>query len=56
MIDDMPEDRVKVLFIFSQWLQGEELIPEELEIVKKGEKEIKEGKFVRWRDVKRTNV
>ena len=49
MIDEMPEERIKILFVFTQWLLGEELGPDELDIVKRGEKKIKEGKFVRNR-------
>jgi len=47
MIDEMPEERIKILFVFTQWLLGEELGPDELDIVKRKEKKIKEGKVVR---------
>lgn len=52
----MPAERVKILFVFTQWLPGEELTEKEMEAVIKGEKEIKKGHFVRWQDVKRIYV
>jgi|GEM_PF-4435168 len=54
MVDSLPDDKTEMAFNFLQWLKGESLEPSEIELVEKGEKEIAEGKSIRWRNVKRT--
>ncbi len=58
VVGELSEDESRILLRFAEWLkdQGEELTAKELAILRRGEKQIREGEFVWWRDVKRTNV
>lgn len=58
VVGELSEDESRILLKFAEWLkeQGEELTEKELVILSKGEKQIRGGEFVWWRDVKRRNV
>ncbi len=58
VVSELSEDESLILLKFAEWLkdQGEELTPKELSLLRKGEKQVRDGEFVWWRDVKRTNV
>ena len=56
MVGELSEDESRILLKFTTWLreQKEELTDKELAILHRGERQIREGNFVWWRDVKRT--
>lgn len=56
VVEELSEDESRILLKFAEWLksQGEELTAKELTILRKGERQIRAGDFVWWRDVKRT--
>ena len=56
MVGELSEDESRILLKFAAWLreQKEELTDKELAILNRGERQIREGDFVWWRDVKRT--
>ena len=58
VIGDLSEDESRILLKFAEWLhdQEEHLTQKELAILLKGEKQIRKGDIVWWRDVKRTKV
>lgn len=58
VVGELSEDESRILLKFAEWLkdQGQEFTEKELAIMHKGERQIKEGDFVLWRDVKRTDV
>ncbi len=58
VVGELSEDESRILLKFAEWLkdQGEELTDKELSILRKGEQQIRDGDFVWWRDVKRTDV
>jgi agmatine/peptidylarginine deiminase len=58
VVGELSEDESRILLKFAEWLreQKEELTDKELAILHRGEKQIREGDFVWWRDVRRTNV
>lgn len=58
VVGELSEDESRILLKFAEWLreQKEELTEKELAILRRGEKQISEGAFVWWRDVKRTDV
>ena len=58
VVGQLSQDESRILLRFAEWLrdQQEELTDKELAILRKGEKQIREGDFVWWRDVKRTDV
>lgn len=58
VVGELSEDESRILLKFAEWLkeQGEELTEKELVILSKGERQIRDGEFVWWRNVKRTNV
>lgn len=58
VIGELSEDESRIILKFAEWLreQKEELTDKELAILHRGEQQIREGDFVWWRDVKRTNV
>ncbi|OGO17554.1 MAG: hypothetical protein A2Z15_08390 [Chloroflexi bacterium RBG_16_50_11] len=58
VVGELSEDESRILLKFAEWLkdQGEELTDAELATLRRGEKQIREGEFVWWRDVKRTDV
>jgi hypothetical protein len=58
VVGELSEDESRILLKFAEWLkdQGEELTPKELAVLRKGEKQVREGDFVWWRDAKRTDV
>ncbi|MBI2832434.1 MAG: hypothetical protein HYX79_09275 [Chloroflexi bacterium] len=58
VVGEFSEDESRILLRFAEWLkeQGEELTGKELAILRRGEKQVREGEFVWWRDVKRTDV
>ena len=58
VVGELSEDESRILLKFAEWLkdQGEDLTDKELVILRKGGQQIREGDFVWWRDVKRTDV
>ena len=58
VVGELSDDESRILLKFAEWLrsQGEELTDKELAILHKGERQIRGGDFVWWRDVKRTEV
>lgn len=58
VVGELSEDESRILLKFAEWLreQKEELTEKELAILRRGERQISQGDFVWWRDVKRTNV
>jgi len=58
VVGELSEDESRILLKFAEWLreQKEELSYKELAILRRGERQIREGDFVWWRDVKRTKV
>lgn len=57
VVGELSEDESRIILKFAEWLreQREEFTDKELAILDKGEKQIREGDFVWWRDVKRTD-
>lgn len=58
VVGQLSEDESRILLKFAEWLrdQEEELTDKELAILRRGERQIRKGEFVWWRDVKRTKV
>jgi mRNA-degrading endonuclease RelE of RelBE toxin-antitoxin system len=58
VVSALSEDESRIILKFAEWLreQKEELTDKELAILQRGEQRIREGDFVWWRDVKRTDV
>jgi hypothetical protein len=58
VVRELSEDESRILLKFAEWLkdQPEELTEKELTVLRRGEKQIREGDFVWWRDVKRSDV
>jgi mRNA-degrading endonuclease RelE of RelBE toxin-antitoxin system len=58
VVSELSEDESRIILKFAEWLreQKEELTDKELAILQRGEQRIREGDFVWWRDVKRTDV
>lgn len=58
VVGELSEDESRILLKFAEWLRehNNELTEQELAILLRGEQQIREGDFVWWRDVKRTNV
>ena len=58
VVSELSEDESRIILKFAEWLreQKEEFTDRELAILQRGEQQIREGDFVWWRDVKRTNV
>lgn len=58
VVAELSEDESQILLRFAEWLreQGDEITEKELAILRKGERQIRDGDFVWWRDVKRTRV
>lgn len=58
VVGELSEDESRIILKFAEWLreQREELTEKEIAILQRGEKQIREGDFVWWRDVKRTDL
>jgi hypothetical protein len=58
VVNELSDDESRIVLKFAEWLreQKEELTEAELAILRKGEQQVRNGDFVRWRDVKRTNI
>jgi hypothetical protein len=58
VVSELSEDESRIILKFAEWLRErkEELTDKELAILQRGEQQIREGDFVWWRDVKRTDV
>ena len=58
IVKELSEDESRILLKFAEWLreQKDELTEKELAILCRGEQQIRQGDFVWWRDVKRTDV
>lgn len=50
----LSKEKVRVVYAFAQWLSEEELTSQELRMINGARKQFREGRFVWWRDVKRT--
>lgn len=58
VVGELSEDESRIILKFAEWLreQRNEFSTKELAILRRGEKQIREGDFVWWRDVKRTDL
>ena len=58
VVSELSEDESRITLKFAEWLreQRDELTEKELAILLRGERQIREGDFVWWRDVRRTHV
>jgi hypothetical protein len=58
LLESLPEEELAQVLDFVKVLleEPEDLTDEEWEEVRKGEEEIKRGEWVRWEDVRRTDV
>ena len=58
IVGELSEDESRILLKFAEWLkdQPEELTEKEHAILRRGEKQVREGDIVWWRDVMRTDV
>ena len=58
VVGELSEDESHILLRFAEWLKDreDEFTDKELAILHRGERQIREGEFVWWRDVKRTKV
>ncbi len=54
IIEEIPEDKLRVVYAFARWIAEEELTKAELDSIVKGEKEINKGLSAPWRSVART--
>ncbi len=54
LIETIPQDKLKAVYLFVSWLVDERLSQKELELIIAGEKEIKKGLSVLWRGIART--
>jgi len=54
ILEKLPEDKIRVVRLFVEWLKEETLSEKELKTILAGEKEIEQGKSVSWRSVART--
>ena len=58
VVGELSEDESRILLKFAEWLRNSEegLTDKELAILRRGERQIRKGDLVWWRDVKRTKV
>jgi hypothetical protein len=58
VVNELSDDESRIVLKFAEWLreQKEELTEAELAILRKGEQQVRNGDFVWWRDVKRTDI
>jgi hypothetical protein len=58
VVGELSEDESRIILKFAEWLreQRDEFTDKEIAILHRGDKQISEGNFVWWRDVKRTSV
>ncbi len=58
VIGELSEDESIILLRFAEWLKdsGETLSEKELSVLRKGEQQIRDGEFVWWRDIKRSDI
>ncbi len=58
VVNELSDDESRIVLKFAEWLreQKEELTEKELAILQRGEQQVRNGDFVWWRDVKRTNI
>jgi hypothetical protein len=58
VVNELSDDESRIVLKFAEWLreQKEELTEAELKILRKGEQQVRNGDFVWWRDVKRTDI
>ena len=54
ILEKLPEDKIRFVRLFVEWLKEETLSEKELKTILAGEKEIEQGKSVSWRSVART--
>lgn len=55
LIEKIPSNRLLIARVFLQWLAEDESLNEkEVKQVIEGEKEIKAGNFIKWREVARS--
>ena len=58
VVGELSEDESRIILKFAEWIreQRPEFTDKELAILNRGEKQICDGEFVWWRDVKRTEL
>jgi hypothetical protein len=58
VVNELSDDQSRIVLIFAEWIreQQEELTEAELALLRKGEKQVRNGDFIWWRDVKRTDI
>ncbi len=58
VVVDLSEDESRILLRFAEWLrdQDEQMTDKELAILLSGERQIRKGESLWWRDVRRTKV
>ncbi|MBI2957819.1 MAG: hypothetical protein HYY32_03150 [Chloroflexi bacterium] len=58
VVKDLSEDESRITLRFAEWLreQRDELTEKELAMLRRGERQIRNGDFVWWRDIRRTHV
>jgi len=57
LIDTLEDREARAVLEFARWLRKAEVpTPEEQRAIARGRREIRRGEWVRWRDVKRTDV
>jgi len=57
LIDTLKDNEARAVLDFARWLRrAGEPTPEEQRAIARGRRELRRGEWVRWRDVKRTDV
>jgi len=58
VVGELSEDESRILLRFAEWLdeQRDELTEKELATLSRGEKQVRDGELVWWRDVKTSDV
>lgn len=58
VVSELSEDESRITLKFAEWIreQRDEFTEKELALLLRGERQIREGDFVWWKDVRRTHV
>ncbi len=58
VVAELSEDERRIILRFAEWLrdQEEQFSDEELAILRRGERQVRKGDVVWWRDVRRTKL
>ena len=54
ILEKLPEEKIRIVRLFVEWLEDENLSEKELKTILTGEKEIAQGKYIPWRSIART--